>query len=134
MQKDKDIQQLFEQFHPKDGKPDFVQQLDKKMHVVDTIRGEHKRSSRLYRFLSVISLLTGFAVGFGLLSFASFGPLDWASILDGYEVFVPSFRLQMVAFLSHYADLILYTLGALSIILGLLPLMCTNDWEWRPAS
>lgn len=125
MTKDKDIQQLFDTFQPQSGRADFVQQLNKKMQVVDIVRGEYDGATRFYRGLTIFCFLVGMAMGLGLLSLVLLHPIDWAhmpTMIWGLQL-----SPQFILFCARHADTILSLLAAFIIILGATPLMFSTS-------
>lgn len=115
MTTDNDIKQLFDKFRPTDVKDDFVQQLDKKLQVVDVVRGEQYATSRFYALLAAVCFVLGLTVGAGLLYLALFYPIDW-TMLENWHV-----STTIVLFLTQYGNVSLSLTACAAIILGALP-------------
>lgn len=128
MEKDKDIEKLFKDFHPTDEKRDYVRELDKKMQVVDIVRGEHKRTAKAYRIVSVCCMLMGFGMGMLFLSLAMH-PIEWDAMMETISwLQLPA---GMLLLLCERGNMLLYLLATLSIALGLLP-MLRMESGWLP--
>lgn len=121
MTTDKDIKQLFDDFHPMDAKDDFVQQLDKKMQVVDIVRGEHNAVSRFYALFAAMCFVMGLIIGMGLLYVALFYPIDW-TMLEAWHV-----NETIILFAIRYGHISLCLLASLIIVLGSLPWINSNS-------
>lgn len=115
MTTDNDIKQLFDNFRPTDVKDDFVQQLDKKLQVVDIVRGEQCAVSRFYALFATICFVSGLIVGAGLLYLALFYPMDW-TILESWHI-----STNVVLFMVQYGNVSLSLAACMAIILGALP-------------
>lgn len=128
MEKDKDIEKLFKDFHPKDEKRDYVRELEGKMRVVDIVRGEHKRTAKVYRIVSIFSMLLGFGAGMLFISLA-IRPIEWSAFAEAISwLQLPAGALLLIA---ENGKLMLYLLATLSFILGLLPMLrMESSWNW----
>lgn len=120
MEKDKDIEKLFKDFHPEDEKRNYVRELEGKMQVVDMIRGEHEHIVKFHRMMSAISLVLGFGIGIGLMSITLLHPIEWQHIPNFIGL---QLHATLIGFLVRYEDILLYLLATLSMMLGCLPLL-----------
>lgn len=111
-----------------DEKRDYVRELDKKMQVVDIVRGEHKRTAKAYRIVSVCCMLMGFGMGMLFLSLAMH-PIEWEAMMETISwLQLPA---GMLLLLCERGNMLLYLLATLSIALGLLP-MLRMESGWLP--
>lgn len=121
MKKDKDIEKLFAQA-PSTGREDaFMHDLERKMEVVDIVRGEHGNSVRFYRMFALVCFVAGLLSGVGLLYFAVMQPIDWQSWLAILPGMTPS--PQLLAFCMQYGRLGMSLMSCGLILLGVWPLM-----------
>ena len=120
MQKDQDIEKLFKAYQPKAGKATLMAEVERKMDVVDMVRGAHQEQIRWMTYLAVLSMVIGLAVGIGLMWLVFFHPIDWANLQTGVGLLLSP---EMVLFLVKYGDMLLCLLAIASIILGALPMI-----------
>lgn len=123
MTNDNDIQQLFSNYRPK-ANPHLVEEVKKKMEVVDMVRGVHQEQVRWMQWLAIASLVTGLVIGFGLMYIVFFRPIDWSLLPN--TAFGMLFSPNMLLFLSRYGELVLSLLATASIIIGALPLILSS--------
>ncbi len=121
MNKDKDIEKLFTKASFPDQEAEFMHELERKMQVVDMVRGEHGRSVRFYRMFAVVCFVMGLLSGVGLLYFAVMQPVDWQGWLANWQGTAPS--PQWIAFCMQYGRLGMSLISCGLIMLGMWPLL-----------
>lgn len=120
MQKDQDIEKLFKAYLPKVSNPNLLDEVERKMEVVDMVRGAHQEQIRWMTYLAVLSMVVGLGVGIGLMWMVFFHPIDWANLQTGVGLLLSP---EMVLFLVKYGDMVLCLLAIASIIIGALPMI-----------
>lgn len=122
MNKDKDIEKLFAETPSfgQEAEP-FMRELERKMDVVDMVRGEHGSVVRFYRLFAVACFMVGLLSGVGVLYFTVMQPVDWQSWLESLPGVVPS--PQLLAFCMQYGRLGMSLVSCGMILLGVWPLV-----------
>ena len=127
MNKDKEIEELFRSFTPEVSAERIMTGISDKMDVIDTVRLEQDRMSRLHMTVSVCCFIVGLLTGCALMSIVLFHPL---AVNDMEDFVLMNRKLpEFTLFYTEHRDMLLILLASFSFILGSLPLMNSNEWS-----
>lgn len=114
MNRDQELERLFKGFKPDTGTEGFIPGLKSKMDVVDSVRGEYRRSGRFNRVVSACCLTAGLLVGVSLLCLVLFHPVDWLSVAGAVSLTgVPSHFSLLIA---RHADIVLSLIASVFFV------------------
>lgn len=126
MNKDKEIDELFKSFNPDVNTEGVMTKISDKMDVIDMVRHEQDRMNRFHRTVSVCCFSAGLIIGITLMFIVFFRPSPGNVMLD--LVHLNQNLSGLALFYTDHRDMLLTFLAAASIILGSLPLICSNEW------